>query len=135
MQTFLPYPDFTASARVLDNKRLGKQRLECKQLLKAIEHGGGWANHPATKMWRNYPDALRAYYNAILCEWVARGFYNTMQLESVPKKYKLPPWLGNTEFHRSHRSNLLRKDPRYYHMFSVGLSAVDNDLQYIWPEG
>lgn len=27
MQTFLPFPDFKQSARVLDNKRLGKQRF------------------------------------------------------------------------------------------------------------
>lgn len=37
MQTFLPYPDFSASARVLDDKRLGKQRVECLQILKALQ--------------------------------------------------------------------------------------------------
>lgn len=45
MQTFLPYPNFAASARVLDNRRLGKQRVECVQILKAIQPGyaTGWA--------------------------------------------------------------------------------------------
>ena len=33
MQTFLPSPNFTESARILDNKRLGKQRVEAKQIL------------------------------------------------------------------------------------------------------
>lgn len=33
MQTFLPFPDFARSAKVLDNKRLGKQRIEAKQIL------------------------------------------------------------------------------------------------------
>jgi hypothetical protein len=28
VQTFLPYPDFAASAATLDSKRLGKQRVE-----------------------------------------------------------------------------------------------------------
>lgn len=28
MQTFLPYQNFVASARVLDRQRLGKQRVE-----------------------------------------------------------------------------------------------------------
>ena len=38
MQTFLPYPDFQISASVLDYRRLGKQRVECKQLLTALQH-------------------------------------------------------------------------------------------------
>ena len=33
MQTFLPYADFAQSAKVLDMKRLGKQRVEVLQLL------------------------------------------------------------------------------------------------------
>lgn len=33
MQTFLPYPSGRKSARVLDQKRLGKQRVECLQIL------------------------------------------------------------------------------------------------------
>ena len=37
MQTFLPYPDFAESAKVLDNKRLGKQRVECLQIMKALK--------------------------------------------------------------------------------------------------
>lgn len=36
MQTFLPYPDFRQSAKVLDRARLGKQRVECLQLARAI---------------------------------------------------------------------------------------------------
>lgn len=39
MQTFLPYPDFKKSASVLDNKRLGKQRLECLQILRTLWFG------------------------------------------------------------------------------------------------
>lgn len=33
MQTFLPYPSGRKSAKVLDNRRLGKQRVECLQIL------------------------------------------------------------------------------------------------------
>jgi len=36
MQTFLPYPDMMKSLRSLDRLRLGKQRVESKQLLKSI---------------------------------------------------------------------------------------------------
>ncbi len=36
MQSFLPYQDFKASAECLDNKRLGKQRVECFQMLSVL---------------------------------------------------------------------------------------------------
>ena len=36
MQTFLPYPSFDASAKVLDYRRLGKQRVEAYQILNTI---------------------------------------------------------------------------------------------------
>ena len=35
MQTFLPVADYTETARLLDNPRLGKQRVECLQVLRA----------------------------------------------------------------------------------------------------
>jgi len=40
MQTFLPYPDFERSARALDLKRLGKQRVECIQVLRGLTRPG-----------------------------------------------------------------------------------------------
>lgn len=47
MQTFLPYPSFVESAKCLDRQRLGKQRVEVLQLLKALlVPGSGWGNHP-----------------------------------------------------------------------------------------
>lgn len=36
MQTFLPYASGTKSARVLDAQRLGKQRVECLQILASL---------------------------------------------------------------------------------------------------
>jgi hypothetical protein len=36
VQTFLPYPDFERTAEVLDDRRLGKQRVEVLQILNAI---------------------------------------------------------------------------------------------------
>ena len=53
MQTFLPVADFAESARLLDSPRLGKQRVETLQILRALELPDyGWANHPAVLMWR-----------------------------------------------------------------------------------
>lgn len=47
MQTFLPYEDFEQTASVLDRQRLGKQRVETLQLLKALTAGVHGLSTPA----------------------------------------------------------------------------------------
>ena len=75
MQTFLPVADFADSARLLDSPRLGKQRVETLQILRAIELPDyGWANHPAVLMWRGRTPALVAYGLAMARVWQDRGF-------------------------------------------------------------
>lgn len=133
MQTFLPYPDFQLSAAALDYRRLGKQRLEARQLLRLLRDPAshsGWRNHPAARMWRGYEDALAAYLNAVITEWTRRGYRNTMELEPVPVTPKLPGWLGDAAFHAAHRANLLRKDPVFYGQYGW---SEPPDLPYIWP--
>lgn len=134
MQTFLPYADFRQCAATLDSRRLGKQRVEARQILNTIANPAqrGWQHHPAVRMWRGYEGALRLYMNAMIEEWVRRGYKNTMALASVPAGVALPPWLGNAAFHASHRANLLRKDPDYYARYGWSESP---DLPYIWPVG
>jgi hypothetical protein len=54
MQTFLPSTSFIQSAKCLDYKRLGKQRVEAKTIINILEGkttSNAWRNHPATKMW------------------------------------------------------------------------------------
>ena len=134
MQTFLPYPDFIDTTKILDNKRLGKQRVEAFQILKALRGDysktGAWENHPATRMWRGYSPALTLYMNTCIEEWCHRGFNNTMKSMKVAEDLVLPPWLGDSDFHASHRSNLLRKDPEFYGEYSWSES---NELPYVWP--
>jgi len=131
MQTFLPYADFEQSASTLDSRRLGKQRVEAYQILRALTIPGyGWRHHPAVQMWRGYEDALRQYMNACIREWVRRGYRNTMALAPVPAEVRLPPWLGDERLHAGYRSNLLRKDPDYYAQFGW-IEAPD--LPYYWP--
>jgi len=133
MQTFLPYPDFKMTAKVLDWRRLGKQRVEGMQILNILTGKSdkkGWRHHPAVLMWQGYERALMLYVNTIILEWISRGYKNNMQLYKIGKgRIKYPPWLGCKEFHRSHRSNLLRKDKDYYsNYFQESI-----DLEYIWP--
>lgn len=148
MQTFLPYPDFERSARSLDWKRLGKQRVETLQVVRALTWPGyGWANHPAVLMWRGYEEAL-GRYGLTCCEmWLERGFNDTCAAslvtdlraagltlirseEELRRGSAVPPWLGSEAFHRSHRSALIRKDPDHYGPLFPGTPA---DLPYVWP--
>lgn len=133
MQTFLPISCFDLSAQCLDYRRLGKQRVECVQLLKAISgQKTGWSNHPAAKMWDGYSVALGVYLNEMIAEWVKRGYQNTIPVQPVSYPYSMPDWFGDEAFHAAHRSNLLRKDPVHYGQFGW---TETNDLPYVWPVG
>ena len=39
MNTFLPYPSFTKSAKCLDYRRLDKQRIEAWQIYNTLKQG------------------------------------------------------------------------------------------------
>jgi hypothetical protein len=149
MQTFLPYPDFARSAGVLDARRLGKQRVETLQIMRALHVPGyAWRNHPAVRMWRGFEEALAAYGLAICSEWTARGHADTCadkivaELTAMTRRKRvrsqdelrardrLPPWLGRRALHASHRAALLRKDPEWYRRY---FGAGRDDLLYVWP--
>ncbi len=148
MQTFLPYSDFERSARALDVKRLGKQRVEVIQVVRALTTPGyGWANHPAVLMWKGHEEALGSY-GLTCCEvWVELGFGDTCAATIVTDLSRagvtgirsqvelaeagaLPAWLGDEAFHRGHRSALLRKDPDHYRRL---FPDTPDDLPYVWP--
>ena len=164
MQTFLPYESFKDSAAVLDYRRLGKQRVECLQILQTLakgqytcEHCGytgayltcptcvkknkitPWYNHPAVQMWKGYEIALVRYGWYICGEWINKhGFKDNLTyriLNFVPKDKNVddfinPPWLGNNDFHLSHKSNLIRKKPEHYKSI---FNDVPDNLPYYWP--
>lgn len=130
MQTFLPFPDFEKSAHLLDMRRLGRQRVECLQLLKSQ-----WQNHPASKMWRGHEFQLAEYGIAICRAWISHGYKDTCLnkisvIQSNLKDTGLPKWFGNVDFHLAHQSNLLRKDKDFYSKF---FPNVPDNLPYIWP--
>lgn len=160
MQTFLIHSSFVVTAKLLDNKRLGKQRVEAKQILNAL-HGKskGWRNHPATLMWYGYENALKYYHDCMVSEWLHRGFRNSMPLLYVddlgePRTYwresDMPHWWSDDDILRkiitSHQSNLMRKDSKHYrpaiqtilsgniyHGKSQPLSLPPDNLPYYWP--
>jgi hypothetical protein len=101
MQTFLPFADYRECAHVLDRARLGKQRVECRQLVllnvqgptvsrdpetgrplwwifdAALEYPHAstpWYNHPVARLWRGFEVELCFYGMAMCIEWVNRGY-------------------------------------------------------------
>jgi len=131
MQTFLPYADFERSAAVLDWRRLGKQRVEAYQIYLVLTEGRKpWSNHPAVRMWRGFEAALALYHDVVITEWVRRGYRNRMAYLLPIGPVKLPDWFGCSDFHCSHRSNLLRKQPEHYRKF---FPDVPDNLPYVWP--
>jgi hypothetical protein len=147
VQTFLPFASFDESAGVLDTARLGKQRVETLQILRAlVVPTYGWQRHPATTMWRGHVPALTAYGLAMVHAWTDREFADTVadqlaefapEVVGKPQAWLaaeglLPPWLGDPALHESHRSRLIAKDPAYYRPLFPG---TPEGLEYVWPGG
>ncbi len=116
MQTFLPFSLYKDSAKCLDYRRLGKQRIECLELLKCLSIGPyqkretvihnwrpaseleynnlpkinvrktPWYNHPAAKMWMGYENFLVSYGMFICSEWCGRGYMDNC-LEKIKSFY------------------------------------------------
>ena len=152
MQTFLPHPDFVESAGALDDRRLGKQRVECLQILNALHQVKftvnmeepvpidgtviPWVNHPVVSMWRGYEVALAEYGITICEEWRSRGFADRVQrvLEvhldlAANGDFEMgkPPWFGGP-IHDQYKAILYRKDPDFYSQFGKYAPLVFN-----WP--
>src|SRR5829696_3999490 len=148
MQTFTPYSDFEATARTLDTKRLGKQRVEVIQIVRALTVPGyAWASHPAVLMWKDHEEALGRYGLAMCEEWTRRGFADTCAgtitadlaaagvsplrtHAELLEAGALPTWLFDPAVQVSHRSALVRKDPDRY---ASAFPEVPPDLPYLWP--
>lgn len=144
MQVFLPYPNFAQSVSTLHYSHLGNQRNETYVVMKSLFTGRGWPHHPVTKMWAGYEWALLHYQKATVDEWNSRGYkqdtvfiktfnlYYAYRGEDHNVRNVVPPWLGNREFHKSHRSTLVRKKPEHYRLHFPD-EPDDIEIKYILP--
>jgi hypothetical protein len=137
MQTFLPYKNYQKTAEVLDMRRLGKQRVETLQILKALSDPSyGWQHHPAVNMWRNHEIHLIDYGVAICDEWISRSYKDTCR-EKISYFYDIfedsdvPPWYGDERVHSSHRAALYKKASDLYP--SDWEFDLKNYPEYWWP--
>jgi hypothetical protein len=160
MQTFLPLPSFAESAAVLDRQRLGKQRVEAKQILMGLlqidkdgvplelsgnpDTSARIMTHPAAKMWYGYEMGLAVYTHLMCDEWVMRGYQSNVQ-EWVRAAIRMrglthvemPPWRNDPAVYRSHQAVLLAKDPAHYSRFgwdvAPAIMTKGQPMPYVWP--
>ena len=130
MITFVPFADVVQFAKVLDYRRLGKQRVEAYQIWRALNGlSKGWVNHPATQMWKGHTCFLAVYCNAMIDEWVAQGYRNFMSKLPHCSNPRPPPWWGWPPVHLSHQAALNRKKPDWYHFEETEYA----NWGYVWP--
>jgi hypothetical protein len=163
MQTFVPLTSsFEDIARTLDRARLNKQALEGWQILMTLleldPQGNhrtpkGWVNHPAVKMWRGHEMALYLYIQAMVDEWIRRGYKSTIgdkakeTIKVAMSKGLLegsvsanPRWILDMKLFKdiasSHRMALLNKDYAWYSQFGwpEDPGYKPDTYEYIWPE-
>lgn len=153
MQTFLPSPSPMTSARILDNKRLNKQILECYQILNVLSGKsptGGWRNHPAVLMWKGYERGLWQYVQAMIREAKLRGIrtenneanLNRLKDQCWESWGNTPPsfWEDTNKLMRvitTHRASLFDKDPMHYMRFGYAKYSLYNQpccstCKYYW---
>lgn len=122
MQTFLPFPDLKKSASVLDNKRLNKQIMECRQIVRSLKgQSKGWVNHPMVKAWRGC-ESLLVRFGIICCDEKLQrtGKDHVFRVELEQNNIEdssIPWWFGKEEIHGQYRANLLHKNPEWYVKF------------------
>lgn len=147
MQTFLPMISYKEAVEAIDDLRLNKQILEVTQMANAImDPSAGYRNHPAVIMWSGNVLSLLTYGIYAAREWEERGRKNPGERANAlysrqvaiaahlgPKRagkaHQKPVWIGDTDFHESHRSNLIRKDERYGEVWP----GTPVDMPYLWP--
>ena len=133
MQIFIPYEDAFETAKVLDNKRLNKQIIECRQIISAaFGESTAWRNHPVVLMYKDHTPWVNWYKIVLEHEQIARKG-NTCEGDA---KYKIlkqmeperPYFLGLELLHRSHRSRLYTKDNNHYASFAD--SRLPNNFNF-----
>lgn len=156
MQTFLPLADLKENAKCLDRLRLGKQRVEARDILVVLLGRPSWCsekqynylisrykNHPAVLQYKGNELFLLHYLRYICDEWVNRGYEENCFLQAAEACQSIlegknpfdligviPPYWLNDGFRARHRAALLYKDIRHYKQFCW---RERPEICYYWP--
>lgn len=131
MQIFLPYKDIIKVAECLDKRRLHKQIIECKQIIKAITgESEAWKNHPIVKMYSNNLDFVKAYLNFLQIYW--NDEYEIGELDYLNNKAKkLIPNFINEEYLNTMKGRLYVKNPVFYVQFAPYEKYGDKNMYFV----
>ena len=113
MQVFVPYVEPYFVAQSLDKRRLNKQVLECRQIIKAINgESDAWKNHPVVKMYKNHMIWL-IFYTMCLDAYRKGHLKEARRYNTVAHIYA-PSFIKDWRVTSHHRARLYTKDPEYY---------------------
>jgi hypothetical protein len=138
MQIYFPLPDGDLSANVIDKHRLKALRSRGRRVLESLLGINDYCNEwPAANQWRGYEWWLGVYIGK-----VCRVYAQLINSRSNARENQiaellcnrcvdtgLPPWMGDPEYHRAHRSKLMflgRKD-RLYRAIKNHLGNIGSD--------
>lgn len=112
------------TAKKLDKRRLNKQIIECKQILKAISgESKAWANHPVTKMYKDHQEWLKLYMHCLNAYRI-----NNIKAAEHLSNYAdtMRPQFQCQEYFDQMKRRLYTKDPIHYAEFAdLGTSEVN----------
>lgn len=128
MQVFIigsPYE----TAMCLDKKRLNKQIVECKQMLRALEGlSKGWRNHPCTIQYDKHRYWLWVYM-LCLASYRDEQYFNSILLSEVCESYK--PEFHTEEYFEQMKRRLYTKDKEHY---SYWLELGESNENWYWVD-
>lgn len=116
------------TAAVLDTRRLRKQIIECRQILKALNgQSKAWRNHPCTLQYEGYETYLMNYHDCLL--FYANGeFEKAKDISDVTDRWFKP--LFHTErYFDSMKRRLYTKDPVHYAQWAM---YGTSDVNWYW---
>ena len=150
MLTLLPYPNFQKTAEVMTAETLFQQIVEINNILNVLhqvtDDASSLENDPGVLIWKNDEVQLAALGLILCLELNFRGtpkFLVQMEAQGLEDQLQhhldcaatggfgmtRPKWLGNSELHLSHQSELIRQDCQYKDLFP----GVPDDIQIFWP--
>lgn len=146
MIIWMPYVAPGATAQSLTDDHLHDQIESAEALLDLLERRTTDENHQhwhATQMWTGYEYSLCVHGLMMATELASvrereidsgSAAYLVRigrELEETPGIEKgSPPWLGDLDVHRSHRSNLIMKNPEYAQKWE----GVPLKMPLLWPQ-
>jgi hypothetical protein len=134
--TLLPSIGFYKSLKTMDDARVNKQRQDVLTILRALMGDG--PHHISQDGWTGFEFALGVFGMTACSVWQnQRGHRDNLSfqiheiLEGVPHELDMPPWVGDLNLHRSHRSYLVRKNSDYY---AAQFPNNPENMPIFWPQ-